>query len=99
MESPVCMPTGSKFSMLHMVMTLPAPSRITSNSISFQPAMHFSTRICPMGERRSPFTATSRISSSLLTAAAAQRKGGTDYEGIANFTGKGQGVLKGGYYS
>ena len=27
-------------------MALPLESRMTSNSISFQPAMHFSTRIC-----------------------------------------------------
>ena len=27
------------------VMTLPLQSRMTSNSISFQPEMHFSTRI------------------------------------------------------
>ena len=45
MESPVCTPTGSRFSMLHTVITLPLWSRITSYSISFQPAMHFSTRI------------------------------------------------------
>ena len=42
MLSPVWMPTGSTFSMLHMVMALPLASRITSNSISFQPAMYFS---------------------------------------------------------
>ena len=45
MLSPVCTPTGSKFSMEQMVITLPLESRITSNSISFQPLMHFSTRI------------------------------------------------------
>ena len=45
MESPVWTPTGSKFSIEQMVMTLPALSRITSNSISFQPATLFSTRI------------------------------------------------------
>ena len=37
MLSPVCTPTGSKFSMLHTAMTLPTPSRMVSNSISFQP--------------------------------------------------------------
>ena len=45
MESPVWMPTGSRFSMLQTVMTLPLESRMTSYSISFQPEMHFSTRI------------------------------------------------------
>ena len=44
-ESPVWMPTGSRFSMLHTVITLPLWSRMTSYSISFQPAMHFSTKI------------------------------------------------------
>ena len=45
MESPVWMPTGSKFSMEQMAMTLPRESLMVSNSISFQPEMHFSTRI------------------------------------------------------
>ena len=45
MESPVWTPTGSRFSMLQTVITLPLWSRMTSYSISFQPAMHFSTRI------------------------------------------------------
>ena len=60
MLSPVCTPTGSKFSMLQMVMTLPALSRITSNSISFQPEIHFSTNICVMGESLSPLPPISR---------------------------------------
>ena len=34
MESPVCTPTGSTFSMPQMVMAWSAPSRMTSNSIS-----------------------------------------------------------------
>ena len=45
MESPVCTPTGSTFSMLQIVIAVPAESRMTSNSISFQPKMYFSTRI------------------------------------------------------
>ena len=44
MLSPVWTPTGSRFSMLQTVITLPALSRITSYSISFQPAMQRSTR-------------------------------------------------------
>ena len=47
MESPVWTPTGSRFSMLQMVMTLPAPSRMTSYSISFHPAMQRSTSTWP----------------------------------------------------
>jgi hypothetical protein len=50
MLSPVCTPTGSKFSMEHTVMAFPALSRMTSNSISFQPAMHFSTSTWVIGE-------------------------------------------------
>ena len=37
MLSPVWTPIGSRFSMLQMVMQVPAPSRITSYSISFHP--------------------------------------------------------------
>ena len=36
-ESPVCTPIGSKFSMEQMMTTLSATSRITSSSYSFQP--------------------------------------------------------------
>ena len=61
MLSPVCTPTGSRFSILHTVMQLPFPSRITSYSISFHPAMHRSTKTCPTRDRRRPF---SRISTS-----------------------------------
>ena len=50
MESPVWMPTGSKFSMEQMVMAVPLWSRITSNSISFHPKMYFSMSTWVMGE-------------------------------------------------
>ena len=36
-ESPVCTPMGSRFSMEQTITTLSAPSRITSSSYSFQP--------------------------------------------------------------
>ena len=65
MLSPVCTPTGSTFSMLHTVTEFPALSRMTSNSISFQPAIHFSTSTCLIGERRSPPAAISLSSVSL----------------------------------
>ena len=42
-ESPVCTPSGSKFSMLQTVMQLSAASRTTSYSTSFQPLRDFST--------------------------------------------------------
>ena len=65
--SPVCTPTGSKFSMLQTVMQVPLLSRITSYSISFQPAMQRSTKTSLVRERRSPFEMIS-ISSSRLCA-------------------------------
>merc|ERR1719247_159889 len=45
-ESPVCTPSGSKFSMLQTVMQLSASSRTTSYSTSFQPLRDFSTSSC-----------------------------------------------------
>ena len=45
MESPVCTPMGSKFSMEQMMTTLSLRSRITSSSYSFQPAIDSSIRI------------------------------------------------------
>ena len=38
-ESPVCTPIGSRFSIEQMITTLSLPSRITSSSNSFQPAI------------------------------------------------------------
>ena len=66
-ESPVWMPTGSTFSMEHTVMALLRLSRMTSNSISFQPEMHFSTSTWVMGDRARPLAAVSRSSSWLPT--------------------------------
>jgi len=66
MESPVCTPTGSKFSMLQTMMQLPALSRMTSYSISFQPEMHFSMSTWPTRERASPFGAISSSSPSFI---------------------------------
>ena len=40
-ESPVCTPIGSKFSMEQTMTTLSALSRITSSSYSFQPSTDF----------------------------------------------------------
>src|SRR5260364_333989 len=37
-ESPVCMPIGSRFSIEHTIMQLSRASRTTSNSNSFQPS-------------------------------------------------------------
>ena len=63
MESPVCTPMGSKFSIEQMMTTLSARSRITSSSNSFQPITDSSTRICWTGLCWSPhFTAASSSS-------------------------------------
>ena len=50
------MPSGSKFSMLQMVMMLPSPSRITSYSTSFQPLSDFLDQDlrARIGQRRFP---------------------------------------------
>src|SRR5205807_2266557 len=53
-ESPVCTPMGSKFSMLQMMTTLSFLSRITSSSNSFQPMTLSSTRISCTGLAASP---------------------------------------------
>ena len=50
MESPVWMPTGSRFSMLQMVMAVSFLSRITSYSISLKPLMLFSISTSRTGE-------------------------------------------------
>ncbi len=55
MESPVCTPMGSKFSMEQTTTQLSAASRITSSSNSFQPAIDFSTRIWPDRAGRQAF--------------------------------------------
>src|SRR3981081_3935587 len=54
MESPVCTPIGSMFSMLQTVMHVSAPSRITSYSISFHPRRDRSTSTCPIGDAATP---------------------------------------------
>ena len=64
-ESPVCTPTGSTFSMLQTVMQLPFASRITSYSISFHPAIDLSTRTWPTLESRRPLARISLNSLSL----------------------------------
>ena len=57
MESPVCTPIGSKFSIEQMITQLSARSRITSSSYSFQPAMLFSMRISLIGLAAKPLAA------------------------------------------
>jgi len=66
-ESPVCTPIGSMFSMPQMITQLSAWSRITSSSYSFQPAIDSSTRISLIGLAVSPVEAR-RVNSSGVAA-------------------------------
>ena len=65
MESPVCTPMGSKFSIEQMMTTLSARSRITSSSNSFQPITDSSTSTCPAGLCESPHLIDASSSSGL----------------------------------
>mmetsp|Transcript_4742 Transcript_4742/g.14600 ORF Transcript_4742/g.14600 Transcript_4742/m.14600 type:complete len:256 (+) Transcript_4742:723-1490(+) len=53
-ESPVCTPMGSMFSIEQMMTTLSARSRITSSSYSFQPSSDFSTSTWSVSEASMP---------------------------------------------
>ena len=55
-ESPVCTPIGSIFSIEHMIIALSALSRITSNSNSFQPNRDSSISTSLMGLAFKPFS-------------------------------------------
>ncbi len=65
MESPVCTPIGSRFSMLQTVMQVPDASRITSYSISLQPTSERSTSTWPIGEAARPEATVSVYCASL----------------------------------
>ena len=54
MESPVCTPMGSKFSMEQTMMTLSEPSRTTSSSYSFHPITDRSMSTSCDGRRVQP---------------------------------------------
>ena len=56
MESPVCTPIGSKFSIEQTTTTLSARSRISSSSYSFQPLMLSSTSTSWVGLAARPAT-------------------------------------------
>ena len=62
-DSPVWIPSGSKFSMLQTVIQLSYLSLTTSYSISFHPFKDFSTKTC--GENENAFSARATNSSSL----------------------------------
>ena len=62
-ESPVCTPIGSKFSIEQMTTQLSARSRITSSSNSFQPTIERSMRISLIGLASRPAAAIAANSS------------------------------------
>jgi hypothetical protein len=64
-ESPVCTPIGSKFSMEQTITTLSELSRITSSSNSFHPMTLRSTNTDATGESSSPRRISSSYSSLL----------------------------------
>ena len=64
-ESPVCTPMGSMFSMLQMMTTLSLRSRMTSSSYSFQPSRDCSTSTWLVIEAASP-ACTMVLNSSML---------------------------------
>ena len=61
MESPVCTPIGSKFSIEQMMMQLSFLSRTTSISNSFQPSTLSSISTSLVGEASRPRSMMSRI--------------------------------------
>ena len=64
-ESPVCTPIGSKFSIEQTITTLSRPSRITSSSNSFQPITDCSMSAALTGERSRAWRTCSSYSSRL----------------------------------
>ena len=62
-ESPVCTPIGSRFSMEQTITTLSAVSRMTSSSYSFQPMIDSSRRTSVVGLAARPAPAIRRRSS------------------------------------
>ena len=65
MDSPVCTPMGSRFSMEQMMTTLSARSRMTSSSYSFQPSADSSSMISWIMLASSPLFAMTASSSRL----------------------------------
>ena len=63
-ESPVCTPIGSRFSMEQTITTLSALSRMTSSSYSFQPKIDSSISTSVVGLADSPAPAIRRRSAS-----------------------------------
>ena len=86
-ESPVCTPMGSTFSIEQTTTQLSARSRMTSSSYSFQPAIDFSMRISRMGlASRPPADGRCELLGVVgdAGAPAAQDVGGPDDDGQAD---------------
>ena len=86
-ESPVCTPMGSKFSMEQTTTQLSTRSRITSSSNSFHPAMDRSIRIWCTGLAARPSAATRANSARVVgrpRARPTQDETGPDHEGEAD---------------
>ena len=66
-ESPVCTPIASMFSIEQMITQLSALSRMTSNSYSFQPLIDVSIKTSPMGLAAKP-AVTIWVNSSVVLA-------------------------------
>ena len=97
MESPVCTPTGSMFSMEHTATALPRLSRMTSNSISFHPEMQLLHQNLGNGRQAQAvfgnLRAVLRAVLADTAAAAAQGVGRAHNDRIADFLRKGQRVV------
>ena len=65
-ESPVCTPIGSRFSIEQMTTQLSARSRMTSSSYSFHPAIDCSMRISEIGLAARPLAASRSNSSGVV---------------------------------
>ena len=73
-ESPVCTPIGSRFSIEQTMTTLSAVSRITSSSYSFQPMIDSSRSTSVVGLAASPAPAIRRRSCLVVRHARAGRR-------------------------
>ncbi len=98
MESPVCTPMGSRFSMEQMITTLSWKSRITSSSNSFQPTTDSSSMTSVIMLAARPSAARSLQIFQVVGDAAAgapQGEAGAHDDGVADLRGGGHGLIQG----
>ena len=96
-ESPVCTPIGSKFSIEQMMTQLSSLSRITSISNSFQPSTDSSNSTWWMGERSSPrWTSSSNVLAVVgdARAGAAEGEAGPHHAGQTDLLHRPPGLLQ-----